>query len=415
MLTDKKHYSTLLSLWLVVIIDTLSFSLIWPLIGPLFTSKAQAIVPYAMSLPMRDLLYGITIALFPIFAFFGSPILGDLSDYIGRKKVILVCLFGISIGFVVSVLAIFFRDFYLLFLGRALQGAFASNQAIAQAAMIDVVREDKKTLGFSFIAFANSLGLVFGPLLGGVLSDTHLVSWFSVLTPFIVAALLPSVNAIILIFTFKDTFKPKSSVQITFTKGINVFLSIFKDVKIRMLAAIYFCQQLAWATYFQFNVIYLIQVHNYTGTRVGYFVAWLAAIAALNMLFVVRIVTRFLRLKNMLYFSLILNSLGMLLAYGNTEFIIWLSAIPAVSGAVLASTALLTAISDAVPKESQGWGMGVASAVSPISWMISALTVGLLGHFENPIIFILTTAIALIALSLSVNYFRTQQNTSMSA
>jgi MFS family permease len=149
-------------------------------------------------------------------------------------------------------------------------------------------------------------------------------------------------------------------------------------------------------------------MHNYTGVRIGYFVAWLAAISAVNMLFVVRIVTKFLRPKHMLYFSLILNSLGMLLAYGNTELIIWISAIPAVSGAVLASTALLTAISDVVPKESQGWGMGVAGAVSPISWMISALTVGLLGHFENPIIFILTAIIALIALSLSVNYFRAQ-------
>lgn len=406
MLTDKKHYSTLISLWLVVIIDTLSFSLIWPLFGPLFTSETHAIVPHAMSLQMRDLLYGITIALFPIFSFFGSPILGDLSDYVGRKKVILICLFGISVGFAVSVLAIFLRDFYLLFLGRALQGAFASNQAIAQAAMIDVVKEDKKTLGFSFIAFANSIGLILGPLLGGVLSDTHLVSWFSVLTPFVAAALLPSANAIILIFTFKETFKPKSSIQITLTKGINVFLSIFKDAKIRMLAAIYFCQQLAWATYFQFNVIYLIQVHNYTGTRIGYFIAWLAAISAVNMLLVVRVVTRILRPKTMLYFSLILNSLGMLLAYGNTELIVWLSAIPAVSGGVLASTSLLTAISNVVPKESQGWGMGVAGAVSPISWMISAITVGLFGHFENPVIFILTAIIALIALSLSVNYFR---------
>ena len=79
-------------LFLVLVIDTMGIGLIFPVLSPLFMSKTSGIIPAHLSIGARDLLYGLTLASYAIFMFVGAPFLGDLSDHLGRKKVLLICL-----------------------------------------------------------------------------------------------------------------------------------------------------------------------------------------------------------------------------------------------------------------------------------------------------------------------------------
>ena len=82
----------ILPLCMVIFIDTFAMTLVYPLFAPLFSLSAAegGIISWNLSLPMRDVLYGLTMAIYPLCMFFTAPLLGDFSDHIGRKKVLLI-------------------------------------------------------------------------------------------------------------------------------------------------------------------------------------------------------------------------------------------------------------------------------------------------------------------------------------
>ncbi len=70
--------------------------------------------------------------------FFGAAILGDLSDSVGRKKSLMICLIGAFLGYLLSAIAIAFHNFWFLILGRIIAGFTSGSQPIAQAAIVDI-------------------------------------------------------------------------------------------------------------------------------------------------------------------------------------------------------------------------------------------------------------------------------------
>src|SRR4051794_29160087 len=95
---QKKQIYSMVGLFIVILIDTMGFGIIFPVISPLFLNTTSPMLPANTSLGMRDLDYGLTLGIFSVFMFLTGPILGDLSDQLGRKKVILFCLFGSAIS-----------------------------------------------------------------------------------------------------------------------------------------------------------------------------------------------------------------------------------------------------------------------------------------------------------------------------
>ncbi|ATN85195.1 hypothetical protein AYO29_01045 [Coxiella burnetii str. Schperling] len=98
--------------------------------------------------------------------FFGAAILGDLSDTVGRKKALLVCLIGSFLGYLLSAFAVGIHSLTFLILGRVIAGFTAGSQPIAQAAIVDVSSEAHKARNIGLILLAISLGLSSGPSLG---------------------------------------------------------------------------------------------------------------------------------------------------------------------------------------------------------------------------------------------------------
>jgi MFS family permease len=80
-------------------------------------------------------LLGFLVAVYPIMQFFATPILGQLSDRYGRKPVLALSLFGTSLGYVLFLLGIVFRNIPILFVARALDGITGGNLSVAQAAI----------------------------------------------------------------------------------------------------------------------------------------------------------------------------------------------------------------------------------------------------------------------------------------
>ena len=102
--------------------------------------------------------------------FFFSPVIGVLSDRIGRRPVLLLSSLGLGLDYVVMALA---PTIGWLFLGRIISGITASSIPTAMAYIADVTPREKRAGAFGLIGAAFGIGFTFGPVVGGLVGNTN--------------------------------------------------------------------------------------------------------------------------------------------------------------------------------------------------------------------------------------------------
>jgi MFS transporter, DHA1 family, tetracycline resistance protein len=184
----SEQHQQLRILMLIVFIGFIGTSVAYPILPPLFMHPtAHSIVSIHWSAHFRAIMLGITLAIFPFAMFIGAPILGQLSDRWGRKKVIVISLAGALIGYTITALGIKYNQLWLLMIGRFLSGLLEGNIAIARSMAIDLKAIPRqKSLGR--INAMCTLGYIVGPLIGGIFADHHLCSYFNYTLPFYIAS-----------------------------------------------------------------------------------------------------------------------------------------------------------------------------------------------------------------------------------
>jgi len=100
--------------------------------------------------------------------FFAAPIMGKLSDRVGRRPVLLVSVFGSAIGYFIFGMG---GALWVLFLSRLIDGVTGGNLSTAAAYIADVSRPDERAKNFTLIGMAYGLGFILGPALGGALGQ----------------------------------------------------------------------------------------------------------------------------------------------------------------------------------------------------------------------------------------------------
>ena len=140
--------------------------------------------------------------LFSCFSFtqlVATPLLGRLSDRVGRRRVILVSLLGNAVAMVLFALATSKLLLPLLFASRILAGGTAGNLAACQATVADVTTGEHRTRGMGRLGAGIGLGLVLGPVIGSTLS--HFGPW----APPLGAAALATLDFIAAFFWMPET------------------------------------------------------------------------------------------------------------------------------------------------------------------------------------------------------------------
>lgn len=398
-MAKKNLIISLLPLLLVVVIDTMGVGLIVPVVSPLFMQKINGILPPDTSLTMRDFLYGATFASYTLFMFIGAPFLGDLSDYLGRKKVLTIALAVTGIAYVISGVGVISHSVIGLIIGRCLAGFAAGSQPIAQAAIADVSTHENKTVNMGLLGFASCTGFVIGPIIGGYFANEQLVSWFGSWTPFFIAAFLALANAVGVWFAFKETYQPTQRKKLQLIKGFTVFLSAFSNKNIAPLMWVTLLAQTGFAAYLTFVSIFIVQAYHFTSIKVGHFMAFFGLILAINFMVLVRFAVKYFSLKNINIIALILTFFGLIGMLWPAEGAVWINIIPISIGNGLTYMSLLTLLSNKASVDNQGWIMGAISSSTAVAWTVGGLITGL-GSVHAFLPFII--AALLIALSLTV-------------
>jgi DHA1 family tetracycline resistance protein-like MFS transporter len=181
-------------IFFTVFIDLIGFGIVIPIL-PL----------YAKHFGVNELVNGILVGSYSGMQFVFAPILGKLSDRFGRRPVLLVSILGTSIGFAIMgfahnlALLLGTGTLTWLFIARIVDGISGGNIATAQAYIADITAPEDRSRAMGMIGAAFGLGFMFGPALGGVLSQV------SIALPFLVASGLALFNVILAYFRLPES------------------------------------------------------------------------------------------------------------------------------------------------------------------------------------------------------------------
>ncbi len=177
-----------------IVLDAVGIGLIFPILPSLLqeVTHAENVAPYI----------GIMTALYAIMQFICAPVLGSLSDRLGRRPVLLISIAGAAVNYLFLAFA---PSLWLLLIGRAIAGLTGANISVAMAYITDISPEDKRARRFGLFNAMFGIGFIIGPVLGGALGD----HWLRL--PFIAAAVLNTANLLLAFFVLPESRTPSKA------------------------------------------------------------------------------------------------------------------------------------------------------------------------------------------------------------
>jgi len=366
--------------FLAIFIDILGFSLVYPLMTALFTSHSS----FTANLSVEDRYWflGLSFVLYPLFMFFGSSFMGDLSDFLGRKKVLMLCMAGLTGGSLLMAIGIKWDSLPLLLTGRALSGLMAASMPTALAAIVDLSRPDNKVIHMSFVTFVQSIGFVIGPILGGVFSDPHVFTFFDFSLPFFLSSALSCIAFFWLKISFIEPDEKKKKFQFDPLRIFQVFIRAACHAKIRSLTISFFLMQAGIALYLQLILLFFKSKYHYPTSLMGMFNAFLGIWFGIGLLIILPYVSKRMRIERLATYCLLITATAQLFSsLAASQFLLWILGIFLATSIQIGFSAMLSSFSNAVDAKSQGWAMGITGSAIALSFTITGFSTNLVPYF----------------------------------
>ena len=395
---------------LTVLIDMVSIGLIIPVLPALvgtFTGGSQT---------DQALWTGAVAFTFGIANFFGSPIIGAMSDQYGRRPVLLVGFCGLGLGFFVTGLA---TALWMLIVVRLFSGAMQSNIAVANAYVADITPPEERAKRFGMLGAMFGLGFILGPSMGGLLGH------FSLHLPFFAAGALAIVNLLYGYFVLPESlpldrrkpFRWRAANPVASLAALGQLRGVGRLVAVIACAGLaQFVLHTSWVLYTTFKFGWGPMENGLSLFAVG------VSSALVQGLLLGRLLKRF-GAKRLALIGLASSTLSFFAFGAVTEG--WMMYVVIVLGFLggTAAAAIQSLISGAADASSQGQTMGAVSSVNSMAAVIAPLIgAPLLGMVSNlpkgdwrlgaPFYFCAT--LQLCALLLAWTHFRKQRNSRLS-
>ncbi|MBU2566737.1 MFS transporter [Patescibacteria group bacterium] len=393
---SKNNKSSLFSLFLVVFIDMLGIGIIIPILPIIFYAKD--FFPASVPQSTINILLGLLIASYPLAQFFAAPVLGKYSDRYGRKNLLIISLIGSLLGYALFAVGIIIGNIYILFLSRIIDGVTGGNISIVNSAIADISDVENKTKNFGLIGMAFGLGFIFGPFIGGVLSDSNIISWFNLATPFWTAALLVFINIMFIIFSFKESIVQKVHKPIHFLSSIIDIRKIISLKSLNIFFLTIFLINFGWSFFTQFFQIFLYDKFSFTSTQIGYLFAYMGLWIAISQGVLIRPISKKFKSEKILKIVILLTSLTLLTFIIPSQNYILYLIIPilAISFGFI-NPNFSTIISNSTTPTAQGEILGLRQSVVSLSQAIPPILAGISLSISTSMPIIISSAVLFIA------------------
>jgi MFS family permease len=352
-----RRKASLSVIFLTVFIDLMGFGILIPIL-PTFASKALGISDFGI---------GTVVAVYSLMQFLFNPVLGKISDKIGRRPLILISLFTTFVSYLMFSFA---GSFVVLLLSRLIAGIGGSNIGVAQAYIADVTPKSDRSKGMGMIGAAFGLGFVFGPLIGGLLSGySYQVAGFG-------AAGFSLFALIFALFALPESLKDKQPEKEFKLKIFDVPFTIetFKQPLIGFLIFLTFILVFSMANIYGTFSIIGYKVYHFTDQEIGMLFGIIGIEGALIQGVLIRKISKLFEDRTLVLTGILFMSIGLgLIPYGGSFWGLAVVASVLAVGTGLLQPTLLSMISKHSEDHLQGAVLGINHSMSSLARVLGPL------------------------------------------
>lgn len=361
----KKFSGSVAIIFIVVLIDLIGFGIIIPILPRYSETHFGA----------NEIQIGILIASFSFFQFISAPILGRISDRIGRKPVISLAMFISSISYLIFAFA---PNYWIALLSRSIAGIGGGSISAAQAYIADVTEKSERTKGMGLIGTAFGLGFVLGPFIGGLLSTYGYIvpnlsaSGFSFLA-FILTRLL-------LRESLNETVKLKLN-EIEFSQSFKLsrYSKVFSNPVIGRFVLAFFIVTFSIANTYGVIPIFAYRYLHFTDREIGFIYALIGIIGVIFQGYLIGKLTRSYGEKKILFTGMILMSIGLAFVPSvvGLKSIVWFLISIMAIGLALINPTILSLISKLTSAKEQGEILGINQSMGSLGRVLGPVWGGI--------------------------------------
>ena len=390
----KKHGLGISPSFVVVMttfIDMIGYGMIIPIL-PFHPETAGA----------GALALGLLIGSFSFMQFIFAPLLGRLSDKMGRRPVILISILSSLVSFIIFALA----DSFLLLLLSRITAGMATESALAQAYISDITTEKERAKGMGKVGAAHGAGFIIGPAIGGLLSI------YGVSALGFAAAALTGVNLLFAFFFLPETKAHTNSDVQTFKKTDEGYwrrlATAITKSSMSSVFVILFLTTLAFSAIPVVVPLLGIAFFGFTELETSYFFMYIGVVQiVLQGLLIGRLAKR-LGEELLIVLGSISMMIGMLFMPLFPNILVFLVALTLMSSGIgTLNTVLPSFISKKTSSDEQGGMLGVAQSVGSVARVPGPLIGGFIAEFAGlNVALSLSAVIVLCAVVLGFKVFQ---------
>ncbi len=357
--------------WVIVgsnFIDHVGGALIFPFFALYITRKFQV--------GMTEV--GLLFALFSIADMFGTMIGGALTDFLGRKGMIIM---GLIVSALTSLAMGFVQQLEWFYVMGVISGLFATAAEPAHQAMLtDILPEKKRAEGFGVMRVAMNLSVAIGPAIGGFIAS------YSYLILFIADTVTSLITALIVYLVVEETLpeEKEETARKSFKQTFVGYGEVLKDRKFMMFVLISTIATIVYSQMYSTLSVFLRDVHGIPESGYG----WLMTLnAGMVVLFQFMITRKISKHPPMLIMAL--GSLFYVIGFGmygfvNAYFLFMLAMAIITIGEMVIIPVAQAYVGEAAPEDMRGRYSGVMGFSWMIPWMIGPLMAGLIMDYGDP-------------------------------
>lgn len=356
---------------ITVLLDMIGIGLIIPVLPKLVTTMSGG------NISKGSYVFGWFVASYALMQFVFSPILGKLSDAVGRRPIILTSLFGAGLDYLLMAFA---PNLKWLFVGRVISGITGANISAANAYIADVSAPEDRAKNFGMIGACFGVGFIIGPGLGGLLGS------YSLKLPFIVAACLNLLNWLYGFFVLPESLAKENRQPFDWKKA-NPFASLSQLGKYPVvlgLTATIALERLAHDTLPATWVLYTTYRFNWTEFDNGLSLALVGIVFAIVQGGLTGRIVGWLGERKAIIYGLTIGALTFV-AYGlSTRG--WMLYLAIIFGSIggIAGPAIQSVITRMVSANEQGAVQGIIASIQSIVAILGPLmATNLFGYFTS--------------------------------